>query len=64
MGAYLERPVTKKHTEVGEYTKAGWKVKFGAAAMQGWRISMEVQLITSLSLNARLPRLLYCSHIV
>lgn len=42
MGAYLRKPVTDKVSESGEFTVGSRKVLFGATAMQGWRIGMEV----------------------
>ena len=37
MGAYLDKPVTEKHSETGE----GAGLKFGATSMQGWRVNQE-----------------------
>ncbi len=44
MGSYRSKPLTEKVNEGGEFLKNGRKVIFGAAAMQGWRIGMEVSL--------------------
>lgn len=38
MGAYLNKPVTDKHSETGE----GDGLKYGATCMQGWRVNQEV----------------------
>ncbi|MFH4982946.1 hypothetical protein AB6A40_009655 [Gnathostoma spinigerum] len=37
MGAYLEKPITEKHTEGDEN---GW-IRYAATSMQGWRINQE-----------------------
>ena len=37
MGAYLEKPVTKKESEYGDNEMVMW----GASSMQGWRTGME-----------------------
>ena len=37
MGAYLSEPVTDKQSESGEIGK----LKYGASAMQGWRVNQE-----------------------
>lgn len=39
MGAYLSKPSTEKSTADG----GNQKLSYGFAAMQGWRVSMEVQ---------------------
>jgi hypothetical protein len=39
MGAYLSSPITTKESSDGE----GKIVRFGASAMQGWRMHMEVR---------------------
>ena len=44
MGAYCSKPVTDKVSESGEYSIANRRIIYGATAMQGWRISMEVSL--------------------
>ena len=45
MGAYLRKPVTEKASHHGEDTVGPWKVTYGATAMQGWRVSMEVRVV-------------------
>jgi protein phosphatase 1B len=37
MGSYLEKPVTSKHSYASEENG----MRFGASAMQGWRVEME-----------------------
>jgi serine/threonine protein phosphatase PrpC len=37
MGAYLDTPITDKHSESGTNDMASW----GAVGMQGWRCGME-----------------------
>lgn len=44
MGAYRSRPITEKVSESGEYYTVERKVIYGATAMQGWRMSMEVSV--------------------
>ena len=44
---YLDRPITKKHTETGE----GKGFRYAASAMQGWRLSMEDGHICNTDLN-------------
>jgi hypothetical protein len=39
MGTLLDKPITEKETESGEANGA----RYGAAAMQGWRVEMEDQ---------------------
>ena len=39
MGSVLDKPVTDKTTEQGESASSG--VKYGASAMQGYRVDME-----------------------
>jgi hypothetical protein len=39
MGAYLSSPITTKNSEDG----AGKRLRYGASAMQGWRMHMEVR---------------------
>ena len=43
MGAYRSKPITEKVSESGEYCIGQRKVIYGASAMQGWRMSMEVK---------------------
>lgn len=43
MGAYLRKPVTEKSSTHGEQTVGGWRLRYAATAMQGWRVSMEVR---------------------
>ena len=43
MGAFLEKPITDKKTEVGE----GKGLKYGVSAMQGWRKEMEDKHVCS-----------------
>lgn len=38
MGAYLSKPNTEKNTANG----GNQNLRYGLAAMQGWRVSMEV----------------------
>lgn len=42
MGAYLSSPLTEKECEDAENDR----LAYGAAAMQGWRVSQEVMLLT------------------
>ena len=42
MGAYRSKPVTEKVSDSGEYCIGKRKIVYGATAMQGWRVSMEV----------------------
>lgn len=42
MGAYRSKPSTEKVSEAGEYSTGKRKIVYGATAVQGWRISMEV----------------------
>ena len=42
MGSYLSKPVTKKVSECGEFSKCNRIVIYGATATQGWRVGMEV----------------------
>ena len=42
MGGYGSKPITEKVSEGGEFTKKNITVIYGATAMQGWRIAMEV----------------------
>lgn len=51
MGAYLGKPVTNKVSESGEFTVGSRKVLYGATAMQGWRIGMEVRQLNSFQPN-------------
>ena len=37
MGSYLDKPITEKEN----YESEAHGLKFGAAAMQGWRVEME-----------------------
>lgn len=39
MGAYLSQPNLEKVSENGENDR----IKYGASAMQGWRLAQEVQ---------------------
>ena len=43
MGAYCSKPVTEKISESGEYCISERKIIYGATAMQGWRMFMEVK---------------------
>ena len=43
MGAYLNKPITEKVSESGEFDTGQRKVIYGATAMQGWRVAMEVR---------------------
>ena len=42
MGAYLSQPVKEKESSDG----GNARVKFGTSAMQGWRTSMEVDVVS------------------
>lgn len=42
MGAYRSNPIIEKVSESGEYCTGKRKVIYGATAMQGWRMAMEV----------------------
>lgn len=42
MGSYRSKPLTDKVSEGGEFLKSDRRVIYGATAMQGWRIGMEV----------------------
>lgn len=48
MGAYLSKPNTEKNTADG----GNQKLSYGLAAMQGWRVSMEVKMELSYLLLA------------
>ena len=50
MGAYLNKPVTEKHTETGE----GAGIKYGACSMQGWRVNQEVCITFNISIANRM----------
>lgn len=47
MGAYRSKPSTEKVSEAGEFKIGNRRVLYGATAMQGWRISMEVTIVFS-----------------
>lgn len=51
MGAYLSKPVIEKASEGGEYSTASKKIIYGATAMQGWRMAMEVELLARYMAN-------------
>jgi len=48
MGAFLDKPKTEKHNEVGE----GNGLKYGLSSMQGWRVEMEDAHCAIISLNS------------
>jgi hypothetical protein len=47
MGAYLDKPNTKKHTIESKNAT----LKYTASSMQGWRMHMEDAEITDLTLS-------------
>lgn len=49
MGAYLSSPITEKETQEGENAC----FRYGVAAMQGWRVTMEDAHVTKLRLNGQ-----------
>ncbi|CAH1637542.1 unnamed protein product [Spodoptera littoralis] len=50
MGAFLNKPETKKYNETGE----GNGLRYGVASMQGWRVEMEDAHHAQLTLNGTL----------
>lgn len=52
MGAFLDKPITTKHTETGE----GQGMRYALSSMQGWRVDMEDAHTVQLS-HPHLPEL-------
>lgn len=49
MGAYLAKPKTEKISDGSE----NGGLRYGVSCMQGWRVTMEVKIITKLILQCK-----------
>lgn len=49
MGAYLAKPKTEKISDSSE----NGRLRYGVSCMQGWRVTMEVKIITKLILQCK-----------